>query len=138
MTTEKPVFGPEERQHPLHQLLGIEVVEMANGRAVVHSTPQAKFENAFGRMHGGYIASIIDAVMGSAVATKVPKGLAFGTIDLNVKYVGKILTSTGELIATANVIHAGRSLITAESRVADHAGKLYAHGSGTFMVYPKQ
>jgi uncharacterized protein (TIGR00369 family) len=127
-----------ENQHPLHKLLNIEIVELGDGQAVVHSMPDAKFENMMGRMHGGYIASIIDAVMGSAVATKVPGGLAFGTVDLNAKYVRKIEVATGRLIATANVIHAGRSLLTVEAKVADEAGKLYAHGSGTFMVYPKQ
>ena len=124
--------------HPFHKHVNIEIVSLGDGLAVVHSVPEAKFENAMGRMHGGYIASIVDAVMGSAVATKVPGGLGFGTVDLNVKYVRKIEVATGKLIATANVIHAGRSLLTVEAKVADEAGKLYAHGSGTFMVYPKQ
>jgi acyl-CoA thioesterase len=124
--------------HPLHQLLNIVIVDLGDGNAVVHSTPKPTFENAMGRMHGGYIASILDAVMGSAVATKVPEGMAFGTIDLNAKYVRKIEVATGKLIATANVIHAGRTLLTVEANVADEAGKLYAHGSATFMVYPKQ
>jgi acyl-CoA thioesterase len=124
--------------HPFHKLLNIEIVTLGDGHAVVHSMPESKFENVMGRMHGGYIASILDAVMGSAVATKVPGGLSFGTVDLNAKYVRKIEVATGKLIATANVIHAGRSLFTVEARVADEAGKLYAHGSGTFMVYPKQ
>jgi acyl-CoA thioesterase len=124
--------------HPFHKLLNIEIVTLGDGHAVVHSMPEAKYENVMGRMHGGYIASILDAVMGSAVATKVPGGLSFGTVDLNAKYVRKIEVATGKLIATANVIHAGRSLLTVEARVADEAGKLYAHGSGTFMVYPKQ
>ncbi len=124
--------------HPMHDTLGIKIVELGDGTAVVHSLPVAKFENAMGRMHGGYIATLIDAVMGSAVATKVPEGLGFGTIDLNVKYVRKIEVSTGKLVATASVLHAGRSLLTVEAKITDITGKLYAHGSGTFMVYPKQ
>jgi uncharacterized protein (TIGR00369 family) len=124
--------------HPLHRLLNIEIVEVGDGTAMVHSVPSSQFENAMGRMHGGYIAAILDAVMGSAVFTKVPTGLGFGTVDLNAKYVRKIEVSTGKLIATAHVIHAGRSLLTVEAKVADEAGKLYAHGSATFMVYPKQ
>jgi uncharacterized protein (TIGR00369 family) len=124
--------------HPLHKLLNIELVSVANGSAVIHSQPDAKFENSMGRMHGGYIASIIDAAMGSAAASKLSEGKLLGTIDLNVKYVGKITVATGTLIATGNVIHAGQTLLTVEAKVADQAGKIYAHGSGTFMVYPKQ
>jgi uncharacterized protein (TIGR00369 family) len=138
MKPETQISITHANKHPLHKILNIEIVSIGDGTAIVHSMPEAKFENAMGRMHGGYIASILDAVMGSAVSSKVPKGLAFGTIDLNAKYVRKIEVATGKLIATANVIHAGRSLLTVEGKVADEAGKLYAHGSGTFMVYPKQ
>ena len=76
--------------------------------------------------------------MGCAVMTKVPEGLSYGTIDMNVKFVRKIDVATGLLTATATVVHAGRTMLTVEARVADAAGKLYAHGSGSFMVYPKQ
>jgi uncharacterized protein (TIGR00369 family) len=138
MTTDKHTQVNNANKHPLHKLLNITIVNLGDGTAIVHSMPEAKFENAMGRMHGGYIASILDAVMGSAVSTKVPAGLAFGTVDLNAKYVRKIVPETGKLVATANVIHAGRSLLTVEGKVADEAGKLYAHGSATFMVYPKQ
>jgi uncharacterized protein (TIGR00369 family) len=124
--------------HPFHKMLNIEIVDLGDGTAIVHSLPEAKFENAMGRMHGGYSATIMDAVMGSAVATKVPEGALFGTIDLNVKYIRKIDVSTGKLIARANVVHAGRSILTVEAKVADETGKLYAHGTGTFMIYPKQ
>jgi uncharacterized protein (TIGR00369 family) len=127
-----------KKSHPLHKLLNIELVSVENGMAIIHSQPDAKFENSMGRMHGGYIASIIDAVMGSAAASKLTAGQLLGTIDLNVKYVGKITVETGKLIATANIVHAGRTLLTVEARIADVAGKIYAHGSGTFMVYPKQ
>jgi acyl-CoA thioesterase len=34
------------------------------------------------------------------------------------------------------VLHAGRTMLTAEAKVTDLAGKLYAHGTGTFLVYP--
>jgi uncharacterized protein (TIGR00369 family) len=60
-----------------------------------------------------------------------------GTIALNISYVRKIDVATGPLIATATVLHAGRTILTAEAKVEDAAGVLYAHGTGTFMVYPK-
>jgi uncharacterized protein (TIGR00369 family) len=58
-------------------------------------------------------------------------------VVLNVNYVRKIELETGELIATGTVLHAGRTMLTAEAKVTDAAGKLYAHGTGTFLVYPK-
>ena len=42
------------------------------------------------------------------------------------------------LICTGSVIHAGRTMLTADAKLTDEYGKLYAHGSGTFLVYPKK
>jgi uncharacterized protein (TIGR00369 family) len=123
---------------PMLHLMNQRLVALEDGFATVTSLPETKYENTMGRMHGGYVATLIDTVMGCAVMTKVPDGVSYGTIDLNVKFVRKIDVATGLLTATAKVVHAGRTMLTAEARVEDAAGKLYAHGSGSFMVYPKQ
>lgn len=123
---------------PMLQLLNQRVITLADGSATVTALPEQKFDNAQGRTHGGFVATLIDTVMGYAVATKLPEASGFGTIDLNVKFVRKIDVNTGLLTATATVEHAGRTMLTATARVVDAAGKLYAHGSGSFMVYPKQ
>ena len=120
------------------KLMNQNVIALADGSATVTALPEQQFDNAQGRTHGGFVATLIDTVMGFAVATKLPEGTGFGTIDLNVKFVRKIDVHTGLLTATATVEHAGRTMLTATARVVDAAGKLYAHGSGSFMVYPKQ
>jgi uncharacterized protein (TIGR00369 family) len=114
------------------------LVSSGKGAAIVESMPAPQFENSMKRMHGGFVATLIDSAMGFAIHSKVPDGTQFGTIDLNVKFVRKIDMDTGKLFAKANVIHAGRTMLTAEARVEDESGKLYAHGSGSFLVYPKQ
>jgi acyl-CoA thioesterase len=123
---------------PMMALLNQKVVNIGDGTSTVECVPEAKFENSMGRMHGGFIASLIDTAMGCAVSSKVPKDVSFGTIDMNVKFVRRVGLETGLLVATANVVHAGRSMLTVEAKVADKTGKLYAHGSGSFLVYPKQ
>jgi acyl-CoA thioesterase len=128
----------EVREMSMMSLMGQKVVSQGDGFAVVECLPQAQFENSMGRMHGGFVATLIDTAMGCAVNTKVSKDTSFGTIDMNVKFVRKIDIETGLLVATATVVHAGRTMLTVEAKVADRAGKLYAHGSGSFLVYPKQ
>ena len=123
---------------PMLKLMNQTVVSIADGKATVTALPEMKFENSMGRMHGGFVATLIDTVLGCAVMSKLPQGTGYGTIDLNVKFDRKIDLGTGLLIATATVLHAGRTMLTAEAKVADSSGKLYAHGSGTFLVYPKQ
>jgi acyl-CoA thioesterase len=123
---------------PLMRTLGQRLIALGDGTAMVECAPAQPFENAMARMHGGFIAALIDTVLGAAVHTKVAEDTKFGTIDLNVKFVRAITIETGTLTATAKVVHAGRTMLTAEARIADAAGKLYAHGSGSFLVYPKQ
>jgi uncharacterized protein (TIGR00369 family) len=123
---------------PMLKAMGMRLTALTDGGATVESVPEERFNNSMGRMHGGYVATLIDTALGCAVATKVPEGMAHGTVDLNVKFVRAILSDTGLLTATAQVLHAGRTMLTVEAKVADAGGKLYAHGSGTFLVFPKQ
>lgn len=122
---------------PMMTTMQQRVVSVADGEAVVEGSPGPQFNNYMGRIHGGYLAALIDTAMGWSVATKMPPNTGFGTIDMSVKYVRKFEVATGPVLATARVVHAGRTMVTTECKVADRAGLLYAHGLGTFLVYPK-
>ena len=113
------------------------IISATDGEAVIEGTPAKKFNNHMGRIHGGYMAALIDTAMGCAASTKLAAGKGLGTVDLNVKYVRRFDIETGPVLATARVLHAGRTMLTVECKVADKAGLLYAHGQGTFLVYPK-
>lgn len=122
---------------PMGRTMNLRVMEADDGRAVVEGIPDARFHNTMRRMHGGFAATLIDTGLGCAVMTKLGKGVGYGTIELKVNYVRKIDVETGPVFCSATVLHAGRTMLTAECKVADRAGLLYAHGSGTFLVYPK-
>ena len=127
----------EGDQSPMAQTMGLKVFSVADGEVKITAMPLAKFYNPMMRIHGGFTATLIDNCMGSAVLTKLPAATGVGTVVLNVNYIRKIDIDTGELIATGTVLHAGRTMLTAEAKVTDRAGKIYAHGTGTFLVYPK-
>ena len=122
---------------PMGETMNLKVIEAGDGLAVVQGIPDARFYNTMRRMHGGFAASLIDTGLGCAVMTKLGKGVCYGTVELKVSLVRKIDVETGPLFCTGTVLHAGRTMLTAEAKVADTAGVLYAHGSGTFLVYPK-
>ena len=122
---------------PMLKTMQQRVISAVAGEVVVEGTPGAQFNNHMGRIHGGYLAALIDTAMGCAVASKFDDFAGFGTVDLNVKYVRKFEVSTGPVYAAARVLHAGRTMYTVECKVADKAGVLYAHGQGTFLFYPK-
>jgi acyl-CoA thioesterase len=123
---------------PMLGYLNQKVISAVDGTSHVEAMPSEIFYNPMGRVHGGFAAALIDTALGVSVLTKLPEGTQYGTVDLNVKFVRKIDADTGVLHARGKVVHAGRTMLTAEARIEDAEGKLYAHGSGTFLVYPKQ
>jgi uncharacterized protein (TIGR00369 family) len=122
---------------PMAGLLNMRVIAASDGFSQIEAVPSEKFYNPMMRVHGGFAATLIDSALGTAVLTKMPKGTGLGTVSLNVSFVRKIEVATGPVIATGTVLHVGRTMLTAECKVADRAGVLYAHGTGTFLVYPK-
>lgn len=120
---------------PFNELLDMRLVSLGDGEAVFEATPSERFYNPQQRTHGGYAATMLDSAMGCAIFSRLGRETNFGTIELKVNYVRGIFAETGPLTCTGKVIHFGRRVQTAEARITDAAGKLYAHGSGTFMVY---
>ena len=119
------------------ETMSMRLIAVSDGSATFEGFPSPRYYNPQMRLHGGYVATLLDSALGCAVQTKLDGGVGYGTIELKVNYVRRIDEGTGRLLCTGNVVHAGRTMLTAEARVTDEQGKLYAHGSGTFLVYPK-
>lgn len=148
MTTEedfKTLPGLEYLEHMVKdwhasgmaETLGLRLISVTSGTAVFESYATPKVYNPQMRAHGGFAAALIDSAMGCAVQTTMGPGVGFGTIDMTVKFIRKITAEAGRLLCTGSIVHRGRSTCTAEAKLADEHGHLYAHGIGTFMVYPK-
>lgn len=114
---------------------GIFLVEVAAGRAVFQGTPSAAFLNPMGSLHGGWYATLLDSALGCAVHTTMPVGRAYTTAELSVNLVRAIPLDGRPVRATGLVLHAGRQLATAEGRLVDEEGKLYAHATTTCLVF---
>ncbi len=117
------------------QTLDFSLVEISAGRAVFQGTPQLMHYNPLGTVHGGWYATLLDSALGCAVHTMMPAGYGYTTAELSVNIVRAASTKTGPLRAIGQVIHSGRQLATAEARIVDPDGKLYAHGTTTCLVF---
>lgn len=122
---------------PMGETMNMRVIAAENGKVQIGAIPAAKFYNPMMRIHGGFTAALMDTALGCAVTSTLSEGTGVGTVQLNVNFVRKIDVATGPLVATGTVIHRGRTMLTSEARIVDRSGVLYAHGSGTFLVYPK-
>ena len=128
MTGELPPSG-------MVQLLGLKLVEVSEGRAVFTVQPDESHYNGLGIAHGGLAATLLDSALGCAINAMMPAGKIFTTLEMKINYVRPITRERGELRCEANVIHAGGRVATAEGRITDKDGKLYAHGTATCMLF---
>lgn len=122
-------------QPPICETLGFELTDVADGKAAYAVVPEEFHYNGTGSVHSGLVHTLCDSAMGSAVQTKLAAGVGYTTLEIKVNIVRPITAKTGRLICVGTVIHVGRSVATAEARVEDEQGKLYAHGTTTCMIF---
>jgi len=122
-------------QAPMCETLGFLLVEVEPGRAVFEGTPGFRHYNPFGVVHGGFAATLLDSALGCVVASTLPKGEAFTTLELKVNLVRAVMKDTGPLRAEARILHRGRTIATGDADLKDLTGKLYAHASTTCMIF---
>jgi uncharacterized protein (TIGR00369 family) len=123
---------------PLHDLLGVDVVEVGDGHAVMEIALEAGALSAVGTLHGGAIAVLCD-ISCAAAASLVPSvdhaTHALVTADLHVRYLGR--ARTGPIRADARVRKAGRALIVVEAEVTDGEGTLVAVADMSASLVPR-
>ena len=116
------------------KLLGFVTTEVEHGFVAIEGTPDESHLNPIGLVHGGYAGTMLDSCMGAAVMTTLKPGKIFNTLETKVNYVRPLTTETGPVRAEGRVIHVGSRVGTAEGRVVDRQGKLYAHGTSTVLI----
>jgi uncharacterized protein (TIGR00369 family) len=119
---------------PLGLLLGMEPVEVTEGRVVFTLRPAEYHYNPIGIVHGGVASTLLDSAMGCAVHSTLPAGAGYSTLQLNVNFVRPVTVETGRIRAEGTVVHVGGGTATAEGRILDEAGRLYAHGTTTCFI----
>ncbi|HGM5191091.1 TPA: PaaI family thioesterase [Pseudomonas aeruginosa] len=120
---------------PMNDTMNMTLLEVADGRAVFQGIPLLQHYNPLGSVHGGWFSTLLDSALGCAVQSTLPAGRSYTTAELSINIVRPASDKTGPLRAVAKVIHAGRQIATAEARVEDEAGKLYAHATTTCFVF---
>lgn len=131
----RKVMAGEFPHAPLVKLLGIEFVAVDAGRAVLAATLKPEHENGLGIAHGGLAAALLDSALGCAVNAAMPAGKIFTTLDMSIHYTRPITKETGRVECTATVVHVGTRAATAEGKIIDAQGRVYAHGTATCMLF---
>ena len=130
---QKIVAGELPRP-PLASLMDFQIVELEEGRAVFAVDPAEYHYNPIGVVHGGLAATLLDSAMGCAVHSMLPAGSGYTTLELKVYFIRAMTAETGRVCAEGKLIHLGGRTATAEGRVIDESGKLYAHATTTCLI----
>jgi uncharacterized protein (TIGR00369 family) len=120
---------------PISRLLGFAAAEFTPGQAVFTVTPTLDHYNPIGSVHGGLAGTLLDSTMSCAVQTTLAQGQGYTTLEYRVHLVRAMTDQTGPVRAEGRVIHVGRRMATAEGRIVDSQGTLYAHGTTTCMIF---
>ena len=119
---------------PIGRMMGFAAAEFAHGWSVFVVTPTREHYNPIGSVHGGLAGTLLDSTMSCAVQSTLPKGQGYTTLEYRVHLVRAMTDTTGPVRAEGKVVHSGRRVATAEGRIVDAKGRLYAHGTSTCMI----
>ncbi len=119
---------------PIAVTMGFRAIQADEGHVFFAAYPEEYHYNPIGVVHGGLAATLLDTVMSCAVQTTLPAGTGYTTLEIKVNFVRPITSETGELRCEGTIVHSGSRTATAEGRVVDKAGKLYAHGTTTCLI----
>ena len=119
---------------PIAVLMNFGLAEIDEGRAVFTVEPAEYHYNPIGVVHGGLAATLLDSAMGCAVHSTLPAGAGYTTLEIKVNFIRAMTAHTGAVRCEAAVIHAGGRTATAEGKVIDARGQIYAHGTTTCLI----
>jgi len=114
-----------------HELLGLSLLDWADGFARVACEVGPQHHNRSGIAHGGLILSMIDQAGAFAgLYCTVPGNVRRAvTVDLDCRFTGQVVA--GRLIAEGRIASGGRSLFFVRTEVMDASGKVVAFGAST-------
>jgi uncharacterized protein (TIGR00369 family) len=120
---------------PIANLTGLWPVEVAEG-ASAWRMPASEWHCSpmRGRLYGGSIAFLAGSAIEGSIATTVPAGTAFATVDLKVYFMRPVRPDGRNLVAKGTVIHRGRQVAVASSEVTDADGRRVAVAMGSAMI----
>ncbi len=131
---QKMIAGELPRP-PISDTLGFFLVVAEKGHVVFQGSPQHRHYNPIGSVHGGYHATLLDSCVACAIQSTLEAGQGYTTLELKVNYVRALTDRVGPVRAEGRVIHVGKQIGTAEGKLVDADGKLYAHATTTALIF---
>ena len=118
------------KRMPYYSTIGMNVKEIANGKAKIELLMKKELSQN-GMIHGGVLASMIDASCACAAFSATNFEGFVTTIDLQVSYLKPV--SKGTLLASAECLRAGKKILFCESKIRNDNGELVCIGTSQLL-----
>lgn len=111
------------------------VVEIDKGQARVYLDIDHRHINRGDSLHGGIIATMLDAAAGYAVSLSVDgETLTYtSTVSLTVNYLSRV--REGRVVATAKVTGGGKKIVFVNATLTTETNVPVATATGTFKLF---
>ena len=119
---------------PYFSLLSMKIKELEWGTSVLEVELEEKHLQPFGYVHGGAIASVMDAATFWAVFPQVKDGMGLTTVEIKVNFLAPV--REGRLVVKGRCIKIGKTLALGDATIYDAKQNLLAHGTATMMIVP--
>jgi uncharacterized protein (TIGR00369 family) len=119
---------------PFPELMAMRLAHIEPDHAVIELKTARCHLQAYGIVHGGVLATLIDTATFWAVYMRIPEDAGLVNIDLKLNYLKPV--AKGRLTAEGRAIRSGNKICYAESDVWDADRDLVAHGTSTLMILP--
>lgn len=117
------------------QLLDMHIDHAQDGEGAVSTHVDARLYHPQQIVHGGVIFTLADTAMAMALMSVLPAGTRTSTIEAKINFL--LPVRTGELSASATIVHRGRSTAVLEATVHNTNGserETIARVLGTFHI----
>jgi acyl-CoA thioesterase len=118
------------RSNHVAQMVGMELVDLADGEAVIRVKMRDELRQPHGLLHGGITATLIDTAMAFAVLTRLGNDEKASTIDLTIHYTRP--HTDGAVTCRARVVRGGKRIFTVSADAFNEENKLIATAISTY------
>ena len=132
---EKALLEKAKNFQPFWKLLGMELVDVKKGWAVIRLPFDKKLTHADGIGHGGAIFSAADTAVGMALLGLIERNETMVTIEMKFNYLKPFVE--GVLLAEARIVQKGSRTALGEVDVITESGECIGKGLATYMIISK-
>lgn len=116
---------------PYLKFLGVKVDKLSPGRAVMSLSFRKQYQQAYGLLHGGVIASLVDTAAAFAGWTLAKPEQKFVTLEFKINFTYPV--TTPKFFAYAKIIHYGKKTFITDVEVKNSKNVLCAKALVTYM-----